>query len=183
MSGVPSIVYSTYLELQYKKSWKPLIKAKRYLNTRMHNTRLASKCSPRKLLIWPPKHLILFVRLVSLIKIPLNVLKHINFGPRLFLRNFFGPPWDLSGAPLVSISSTFLRTNFSYQRRFSSFYYVHATRKSCRNDVRTKNLYVKHWWNWHLVKQNVKIRDQQLTQAVSTISLWPFDRSILIFRV
>ncbi len=24
-----------------------------------------------------------------------------------------------------------------------------VTRKSCQNDVRTKNLYVKHWWNWH----------------------------------
>jgi len=32
---------------------------------------------------------------------------------------------------LVSISSTFLRTNVSYKCRFSSFYYVHATRKSC----------------------------------------------------
>ncbi len=30
----------------------------------------------------------------------------------------------------VSISSTLLRTNFSYERRFSSFYYVHATRKA-----------------------------------------------------
>ncbi len=49
----------------------------------------------------------------------------------------------------LSISSTFLRTNFSYKRRFSSFYYVHATRKSCQNNVRTKNLYVKRWWNWH----------------------------------
>ncbi len=26
-----------------------------------------------------------------------------------------------------------------------------VTRKSCRNDVRTKNLYVKRWWNLHLV--------------------------------
>ncbi len=49
-------------------------------------------------------------------------------------------------------SSTFLRTNFSYEHRFSSFYYVHTTRKSCRNDVCTKNLYVKHWWNWHQVE-------------------------------
>jgi len=44
---------------------------------------------------------------------------------------------------LVSISSTFLRTNFSYECHFSSFYYVHATRKSCQNNVRTKNLYIK----------------------------------------
>jgi len=51
----------------------------------------------------------------------------------------------------VSISSTFLSTHFSYERRFSSFYYVHATRKSCQNEVRTKNLYVKRWWNWHQI--------------------------------
>ncbi len=25
------------------------------------------------------------------------------------------------------------------------------TRKSCQSNVRTKNLYVKCWWNWHLV--------------------------------
>jgi len=50
---------------------------------------------------------------------------------------------------LVSISSTFLRTNFSYEHCFSSFYYIHAARKSCRNDVHTKNSYIKHWWNWH----------------------------------
>ncbi len=31
----------------------------------------------------------------------------------------------------------------------SSFYFAHATRKSCQNNVRTKNLYVKRWWNWH----------------------------------
>ncbi len=43
----------------------------------------------------------------------------------------------------VSISSTFLCTNFSYNRCFSSFYFVHATIKSCRNDVRTKTLYIK----------------------------------------
>jgi len=52
---------------------------------------------------------------------------------------------------MVSISSTFLRTNFLYERRFSSFYYVHATRKSCRNNVCMKNSYVKSWWNWHMV--------------------------------
>jgi len=49
----------------------------------------------------------------------------------------------------VSISSTFLRTNFLYESHFSSFYYVHETRKSCQNNIRTKNLYVKCWWNWH----------------------------------
>ncbi len=52
---------------------------------------------------------------------------------------------------LLSILSTFLRTNFLYERRFSSFYYIHATRNSCQNDVRTKNLYVTCWWNWHLL--------------------------------
>jgi hypothetical protein len=41
----------------------------------------------------------------------------------------------------VSNSSAFLHTNFSYEHCFSSFYYVHATRKSC--DVHTKNSYVK----------------------------------------
>jgi hypothetical protein len=36
------------------------------------------------------------------------------------------------------------RTNFLYERRFSSFFYVRVTRKSRRNDkFETKNLYVK----------------------------------------
>jgi len=33
---------------------------------------------------------------------------------------------------LVSISSTFLHTNFSYEPHFSSFYYLHATRKAAK---------------------------------------------------
>ncbi len=33
----------------------------------------------------------------------------------------------------------------------TSFFYVHVTRESCRNDVRTKNSYVERWWNWRLV--------------------------------
>ena len=32
-----------------------------------------------------------------------------------------------------------LHTNFSYECYFSSFFYVHVTRKSCPNDVCTKN--------------------------------------------
>jgi len=48
----------------------------------------------------------------------------------------------------VSISSTFLRMNFSYKRHFSSFFYVHVPRKICRNDIHTKNSCVKCWWNW-----------------------------------
>jgi len=51
----------------------------------------------------------------------------------------------------IHFKVTFLSTNFSYKRRFSSFYYVHATRKSCQNEVRTKNSYVKRWWNWHQI--------------------------------
>jgi len=38
---------------------------------------------------------------------------------------------------------------FTYERHFSSFYYVHVTIKTCRNDICTKNSYVKRWWNWH----------------------------------
>ncbi len=43
------------------------------------------------------------------------------------------------------------RTNFSYERCFSSFFYVHVTRKIRRNEIRTKNAHVKCWWNRHLV--------------------------------
>jgi len=64
----------------------------------------------------------------------------------------------------VSISSTFLRTNFLYQCCFSRFYFVHATRKSCQNDVCTKNLYVKHWWNWH--------KKSKLQQRINIFNLW-----------
>jgi len=36
-----------------------------------------------------------------------------------------------------------LHRNFSYQHCFGSFFQLHVSRKSCQNDVRTKNLYVK----------------------------------------
>jgi len=35
-----------------------------------------------------------------------------------------------------------LRSNFSYERRFGSFFYLHVTRESCRNDIRTKIAHV-----------------------------------------
>ncbi len=44
---------------------------------------------------------------------------------------------------LLSISSAFLRANFPYESRFSSFFYVHVTRKIRRNEIRTKNARVK----------------------------------------
>jgi len=43
---------------------------------------------PRMILIWPPKSIILFVMLVSLIKHTLNALKHIKFGPWLCPKSF-----------------------------------------------------------------------------------------------
>jgi len=33
---------------------------------------------------------------------------------------------------------------------FCSFYYVHVARKSCQNNVRSKNARVLRWWNWRL---------------------------------
>ncbi len=42
----------------------------------------------------------------------------------------------------------FLRANFSYEHCFCR---LHLRRKSCQNDICTKNLYVKCWWNLHLV--------------------------------
>ncbi len=36
-----------------------------------------------------------------------------------------------------------LTYQFLYKCRFGSFYYVHVTEKSCQNNVRLKNLYVK----------------------------------------
>jgi len=81
--------------------------------------------------------------------------------------------FSLSIAFLVSISSTFLRTNFLYKRHFSSFYYLHATRKSWGNDVRTKNSYVKRWWNWHLFTR-------ALFMFFSLLSVFPLLFSLLI---
>ncbi len=40
-----------------------------------------------------------------------------------------------------------LRLHFLYEHCFGS---LHVCRKSCRNDVCTKNSYVKCWWNWHI---------------------------------
>jgi len=45
-------------------------------------------------------------------------------------------------------------TNFYMNVCFGSFYYVHVTRKSCWNDVRTKNARILRWWSWRLVIPN-----------------------------
>ncbi len=47
-----------------------------------------------------------------------------------------------------------LRAYFCMNLRFGSFYYVHVTRKSCWNDIRTKKACVLHWWNWLLLLMN-----------------------------
>jgi len=52
---------------------------------------------------------------------------------------------------LVSISSTFLRTNFSYERCFGSFFYVHVTRKAAETTFVQKNPAKKVWRNWPLL--------------------------------
>ncbi len=69
----------------------------------------------------------------------------------LFLENCWHETGKFSTIQ-VSISSTFLRTNFLYKRCFSSFFYVHVTRKIRRNVIHTKNLHVKCWWNWRQVE-------------------------------
>jgi len=54
---------------------------------------------------------------------------------------------DLHFSLLPSISSTFYVHIFHMNVVLAAF---HVRRKSCRNNVRTKNLHVKCWWNWHL---------------------------------
>jgi len=52
---------------------------------------------------------------------------------------------EYTGVNFINIKCT----NFSYKCHFGSFHYIHVTgKKSCQNDVRTKNLYVWRWWNW-----------------------------------
>jgi len=52
---------------------------------------------------------------------------------------------------LPSISSTSYVWIFRTNVHFGSFYCIHVTRKSCWNDIRTKNACILRWWNWHLV--------------------------------
>ncbi len=40
------------------------------------------------------------------------------------------------------------QAHFSYERCFASIFYIHVTRKSCQNDIYTKNSRVLRWWNW-----------------------------------
>jgi len=47
----------------------------------------------------------------------------------------------------MSISSMLNVHIFCTNVQFGSFYYVHVTRKSCRNDVHTKNAWVLRRWN------------------------------------
>jgi len=58
--------------------------------------------------------------------------------------------WLHRASHLPSISSMFYLQIFRTNICFSSLYYVRTTRKSCQNDVRTKNVPVLQWWNWHL---------------------------------
>jgi len=88
-----------------------------------------------------------------------SVYKHVETSSAILFASYVYSEQIYFARYQVSISSTFLSKNFLYERCFSSFYYVHATRKSCQNDICTKNLYVKHWWNWDLMKllMNLKL--------------------------
>ncbi len=48
----------------------------------------------------------------------------------------------------VSISSTFYKQIFRTNIVSAAFSMCMWLEESCRNDVGTKNLYVKCWWNW-----------------------------------
>jgi hypothetical protein len=65
----------------------------------------------------------------------------------------------------VVIFINILRTNFLYKSLFGSFSYLHVTRES-KKDVRTKNLHVKCWWNWHLCVHQIESIDKTRTQSV-----------------
>ena len=60
-----------------------------------------AKCGPRKLLILPAKSKILCFKLYFLINAPFEWVKTYHFGPWVWPKFFFGPPWDLSWAPLL----------------------------------------------------------------------------------
>ncbi len=49
------------------------------------------KCGPRRILIWPPKSIILFVMLVSLIKTHFKCIKTYQIWPLVMPKNFFWP--------------------------------------------------------------------------------------------
>ncbi len=57
---------------------------------------------------------------------------------------------DTAFPPVVNFINI-LRTNFLYERRFGSFFYLHVT---WENDVHMKNSRVKCWWNWHLISHS-----------------------------
>ncbi len=56
----------------------------------------------------------------------------------------------------MSISSTLYARVFRKNVVLAGFFLVTCTLrihgKSCRNGIRTKNLYLKRWWNWHQEK-------------------------------
>jgi len=57
---------------------------------------------------------------------------------------------NFTGRPVVNFINI-KSTIFCMNVRFSSFYNVYVTRKSCQNDIRMKSARVLHWWNWRLV--------------------------------
>ncbi len=66
-----------------------------------------AKCGPRKLFIWPAKHIILTT---YSLKKSIKSVKHVSFGPWTWqLKISSGPPWDLSCAPLVLLTSFICR--------------------------------------------------------------------------
>ncbi len=72
---------------------------------------------------------------------------------------------------LLSISSTLNVWIFHTNVCFGSFYYIHVTtcRKSCWNDVRTKNTRVLHWWKWRLGSISPKLYVQLLCKKIPKV--------------
>ncbi len=63
---------------------------------------------------------------------------------------------------LVSISSTFYVQIFHANIVLAAF---STFMESCQNDVRTKNSYVKCWWNWRLV---TKMNNKRVSRLKNT---------------
>jgi len=63
-------------------------------------------------------------------------------------------------------------TSCQFHQRYSPTFFVwkfiQSQTLSCRNDVCTKNLYVKRWWNWHL-----NVRFDKLLLEIWFVSFFP----------
>jgi len=100
-------------------------------------------------------YFIWFIAGVCLLSVPWHLLLKICLSSSSVRQYLRIDTWETNSKfyTLVPISSTFYARIFCSNVISAAYLQFHVCRKSCQNDIGTKNMYIKCWWNWLLIEE------------------------------